>query len=111
MPKRRRRIAYWRRLVAQQAASTLSATVFCREEQISLNQFYRWRSRLRREKDQQASSAGFLEFVASPRQSESGVRLRFGDSLWIEVEQGFDPLTLRAVIETLGAGGTKPCLP
>jgi len=111
MPKRRRRIAYWRRLVAQQAASTLSASAFCREEQISLNQFYRWRSRLRREKGQQESSVGFLELVVSPRQSESGVRLRFGDSLWIEVERGFDPVTLRAVIEAISGEGEQSCLP
>ncbi|MFP3870818.1 MAG: IS66 family insertion sequence element accessory protein TnpA [Syntrophobacteria bacterium] len=40
-------MVYRRRLVAQQAASTLSATAFCREEQINLQQFYRWRRRFR----------------------------------------------------------------
>lgn len=112
MPKKRRRIVYWRRLVAQQAASTLSAAAFCREEQINPQQFYRWRRRLRNEQqDRQGPATGFLEVIPSSMPSESGIRICLGGEISIEVERGFDPATLRAVVETLGAGKTESCSP
>jgi transposase-like protein len=110
MPKRRRRIAYWRRLVAQQAASSLSASAFCREEHINLNQFYRWRRRFRGERSEANLGAGFLELVPySSRGDNSGIRIRLGAEVSIEVEPGFDAATLRAVVETLGQGRPESC--
>jgi hypothetical protein len=110
---RKERAAHWRRLVAKQTDSDLSAVAFCREHQINIHQFYKWRRRFR---DKQATSGapGFFELVPCsqpPQDSGSGIRIRLGDTLSIEVERGFDPSTLRAVIEAISGEGEQPCLP
>ena len=107
---RRRRRAYWRRLVAKQGESGLKAAAFCREHKINLNQFYRWRRRFRNEQAKSVS-AGFVELVPCLTEPDSGIRIRLGDILSIEVERGFDSLTLRAVIEAISSGGKSSCLP
>jgi transposase-like protein len=107
---RRRPRAYWRRLVAKQGESGLKAADFCREHKINLQQFYRWRRRFRNEESKSVSD-GFVELVPCLTEPDSGVRIRLGDTLSIEVERGFDPVTLRAVIETISSWAEQPCLP
>ena len=110
---RKERAAYWRGLVAEQADSGLSAPAFCQEHQINLPQFYRWRRRFRT-KQPTSASAGFVELVACSQHGNypgSGIRICLSDGLSIEVERGFDPVTLRAVIEAISGGGLQPCLP
>jgi hypothetical protein len=110
---RTERVAYWRGLVAQQSESGLKAAAFCREHQINLHLFYRWRHRFR-DKQLTSESAGFFELVPCAQQVQypgSGIRIRLGNTLSIEVERGFDPVTLRAVIETISSGGKSSCLP
>lgn len=107
---RRRPRAYWRRLVAKQVESGLKAAAFCREYKINLHQFYRWRRRFRNEQPK-GVSAGFVELVPCLTEPESGIRIYLGDTLSIEVERGFDPVTLRAVIETISSGDKSSCLP
>jgi len=108
MTRRRRRV-YWRRLVAKQAESGLKAAAFCREHKINLNLFYRWRRRFRNEQPK-GVSAGFVELVTCLTEPDSGLRIRLGDTLSIEVERGFDPVTLRAVIKAICSGGKSSCL-
>ena len=101
----RRPRSYWRRLVAKQGESGLKAAAFCREHKINLHQFYRWRRRFRNEQPKSVSD-GFVELVPCLTEPESGIRIRLGDTVSIEVERGFDPVTLRAVIEAISGGGT-----
>jgi len=108
MPRESRRV-YWRRLVTKQAESGLKPATFCREHQINLNLFYRWRRRFRNEQPQ-GVSAGFVELVPCVTEPASGLRIRLGETVSIEVDRGFDPVTLRAVIEAISSGGTS-CLP
>ena len=107
---RRKRAADWRALVDKQAGSGLSAAAFCRHHHLNLHQFYQWRRRFQNERPK-SLSAGFLQLFPCSKEAESGIRLRLGDELSIEVERGFDPLTLRAVIEAIRGGGKNPCLP
>jgi hypothetical protein len=102
MSKEDRR-SHWRRLLKEQGESGLSAAAFCRDRNINLYQFYRWRRRMR-SKASKGLSGQFLELVPSSCQRETGVRVRVSEHLCIEVERGFDPATLRAVIETLDQG-------
>jgi transposase-like protein len=84
----------------------MSIAAYCRDAQINPSYFYTWRRRLR---EQQPCAEGFLELIpGKPTESASGVRIRLGTKLSVEVERGFDPFTLRAVVETLS--GFPRCL-
>jgi hypothetical protein len=91
---------HWRTIIDTQATSGMSVVKYCRDTQINPSYFYRWRRRL--QEQQPCCAAGFLELIPdrlSP--AASGVRIRLGTRLSVEVERGFDALTLRAVVETL----------
>jgi len=75
-----------------------------------------WRPRLRTEqdsqgKDSQGSTAShFYQLVPCTHQSQgSGVHIHLGKNLRIELDRGFDPFTLRTVLEAVG--GRRPCCP
>jgi hypothetical protein len=109
MMTRKERIKHWRKIIERQAASGLSAAAFCRENNIRVPQFHWWRGRFRREK-LQSNESGFLQLVSFSKPTQhSGIRIRLRDGLSIEVDPGFDPHTLRGVIEAIGGGETKPC--
>jgi hypothetical protein len=105
---RQERSTFWRRVIAEQAESTLSAAAFCREQKINLHQFYQWRRRLRNEHPEGVST-GFVELFPCSKDTHSGIRLHLGDELSIEVDRGFDAFTLRAVLNAISAGTRQPC--
>jgi hypothetical protein len=107
---RRKRAADWRALADNQAGSGLSAAVFCHNHHLNLHRFYQWRRRFQNEQPKRLS-AGFVQLVPCSTEANSGIRLRLGDELLIEVERGFDPLTLRAVIEAIRGRRKSACLP
>jgi hypothetical protein len=110
MMKGEERIKHWRTIIEKQAASGLSASAFCRENNIHNSQFHWWRGRFRKEKSQ-VNESGFLQLVSvSKSVQHSAIRISLRDDLFIEVDPGFDPQTLRGVIEAIGGGETKPCL-
>jgi hypothetical protein len=106
---RAERVSYWRTLLDKQAESTLSAAAFCRGQKINLHQFYQWRRRFRNQQSE-GMSTGFVELLPCSKDHHSGIRLRLGQELSIEVDRGFDPLTLRAVLDAISSGGRRPCL-
>ncbi len=107
---REERSEHWRRIIEQQEASGLSGAAFCREHHINLHAFYRWRRRFRIDVDPQGTTSGFYQLVPCTTQSPgSGVHIHLGKNLRIELDRGFDPFTLRTVIEAVG--GTRPCCP
>lgn len=96
---RAERRAHWRAIIENQATSGMCIAAYCRNSHIKPSNFYTWRRRL---KEQQPSTGGFLELVPTGvPESTSGVRVHLGGRLSIEVTRGFDPFTLRAVVETL----------
>ncbi len=98
MTKEERRV-HWRALIEGQATSGMNITDFCRDRQINRHQFHSWRRRFR---EQQPCAGGFLELIPGKVAGRgSGIRIHSGRKLIIEVDRGFDPFTLRAVIETL----------
>jgi hypothetical protein len=100
------RITHWRAIIEKQAASGKSAALFCRDHNIKIHQFHWWRGRFRKE-NTEGKETGFLELVPCSRSQHSGIRICLSDGLLIEVEQGFDPTTLRGVIETICGGERK----
>jgi hypothetical protein len=78
----------------------MNIATYCRESHIHPSLFYTWRRKLRK---QPPCAGGFLELIPGrlTEAAASGIRIRLGGKLAIEVERGFDPFTLRAVVETL----------
>jgi hypothetical protein len=100
---REERTAYWRGLVDQQAKSGKTAACFCRAHHLKVEQFYRWRRRFRRQRQDNDKTEGFLQLIPASKQlsQHSGIRLHFSPALYIELERGFDPDTLRTAIDVL----------
>lgn len=98
---RAERRAHWRAITENQMSSGMSVAAYCQENRINKSHYYTWCRRL---KEQQVSAGGFLELIPDrlPEAAASGVRLRLSGKLHVEVDRGFDPFTLRAVVETLG---------
>lgn len=97
-------ISRWRDLVDAQAASGMTVSSWCKANHIQSSYFYRCRSRLR---DRGLSCAGFIEL--KPQSAETGIRILLGASPHIEVEHGFDPQILRAVVSALTKGSAGIC--
>ena len=104
---REERTSYWRNQVEKQAESGLSSSAFCLNNGIKLSQFYRWRRKFRKEQAT-GTTGGFLQLVPASNHGPSGVHIRLGNDLHIELDRVFDPLTLRTAVETLS--GREPCL-
>ncbi len=98
---REERITCWTDIIEQQSVSGKSALAWCRENHVSAGCFYAWRRKLK----ESYSEGGFLEL--KPCSIGTGIRIHLGGTLSIEVERGFDPFTLRAVVETLQTH--RPC--
>ena len=95
---RAERRTHWRAIIENQATSGVSIAAYCRNAQIKPSYFYTWRRRL---KEQQSCAGGFLELIPGRLTAASGIRVHLGARLAVEVERGFDPFTLRTVVETL----------
>jgi hypothetical protein len=100
------RITHWRAIMRNQSASGLSVAAFCREHDIRAHQFHWWRHRLRKI-DSLAKESGFIKLVPISTPQPSGIRIHLSGGVFIEVEQGFDPPTLRAAVETLQTQGSN----
>lgn len=101
------RATYWQNLINAHSRSSLSVTEFCRDHQINRQRFYIWRQRFKSQPHAPVTGA-FLELVASSKNGESGIRLRMDQDMAIELDNGFDPATLRQVISVLRV---QSCLP
>ena len=102
------RITHWRGVIAKHAASGLSAAAFCREHDINIHQFRWWQRRFKKE-NSQGKESGFLQLVPFSKSQHSGIRIHLNNGVFIEVEQGFDPMTLRGVIEAICGGERTQC--
>ena len=107
---REERVSQWRALIDKQATSGLSAAAFCREQDINAQGFYQWRRRFY-EQPINGMPTGFVELVPCSEHPYSRIRIRVQERVCIEVERGFDPFTLRTVIETISGGENKSCSP
>jgi hypothetical protein len=105
----------WRALLAEQRGSGLSIAAFCRRAGVPLSSFYAWRRKLERvpvfaearivADSPDGSVADGLDASTAhggPRTSSAdALEVRLPDGPSIVVRPGFDPLTLRALLETL----------
>lgn len=94
------RHTYWKRLVDEQTASGSIASVFCREHNLKISQFCRWRRKFQNT-GHDKSSNGFIQLIPETRSSCSGISIRISDDLLIELDRDFDPVTLRTTVKAL----------
>lgn len=108
MRRRQRRLTAerWRVLVEGQRSSGLSVEVFCRRHRLAVSTFFAWRRRLEGEGrptfvEVTAATDGVASVMAGVEPIE--VRLSSGVSpgVVVRVPIGFDPATLRRVVEVL----------
>lgn len=111
MSRRRRSAEEWRKIIGDQRRSGLSVAAFCRRARVQLVTFYGWRRRLRGEH-------GFVELkiaddaVASvPRAGSPGspaLELRLPRERSVLIPPGFDPASLRALLDVLDHSASMP---
>jgi hypothetical protein len=96
---RTERRAHWRGIIDGQTTSGKNISAYCREIRIKTDRFYAWRRRFRAET---TLSKGFIKLIpGTPVTSGTNIRILLNENLCIEVGQGFDSMTLRAVIKAL----------
>lgn len=100
------RTTYWQDLVEAQSQSGQDVTTFCRDRRINRQRFYLWRQRFQKPT---TGTGAFLELFPAPKNAESGVHLHLDQGLSIELDRGFDPVTLQQVLATLRTKAS--CLP
>ena len=83
--------------------SGLTQKAFCEQQQLGLGSFQRWRGIfLRGEVPEVSSAVSFLP-VNIAAASASNLALLINDHLRIEIPAGFDPVTLKQVVQALQA--------
>jgi hypothetical protein len=95
------RVNYWRSLVDKYAQSSMSGAAFCKQERINPQRFYFWRRRF----DCDSPSNEFIRLVPSSKATPTGIRIVLDHGMCIELERGFDPLTLKEAINALCTKG------
>ena len=81
--------------------SGLSQKAFCEQQQLGLGSFQRWRGIFMRGKKPKASSAVSFLPVNVTVDKASSLALLINDHLRIEIPAGFDPVTLKQVVQAL----------
>jgi len=103
---REERIAYWQGIINEYRDSGLSGAAFCRKHNINPGRFYHWRGYLKDSTVQK--DKGFFELVPCfPQKDKRSIHIHLANGIGIEVDTGFDPVTLRSVIETVVS--IRPC--
>jgi hypothetical protein len=83
--------------------SGLTQKAFCEQQQLRLGSFQRWRGIFMRGERPEASSAVSFLPVNVTAAPASSLALVIDDYLRIEIPAGFDPVTLKQVIQALQA--------
>jgi hypothetical protein len=92
----------WRKRLEGFEQSGMSARDWCAQAGVTLDRFYFWRRRLRAASEQPApQSNGWATLKLA--NSNAAICVRVG-SATIDVQPGFDPAHLRAIVRTLEPG-------
>jgi len=91
---------YWKRIINEWECSGCSTqAAFCRQADVSIKSFSRWRSVFTREALQRQSQVGFAKVKEqAPDSAGSGVRIALSHHAYIDISPDFDEATLRRVL-------------
>ena len=92
------RRAFWQEHLAQWQASGLTQVAYCRQHGLHRNQFGYWKKRLLSARSPDAAP-GFI--AVQMVSAGAALTVVLHERLRVEVRPGFDPATLRAVVQAL----------
>ena len=98
-PAVQERRAFWQEHLAQWQASGMTQVAYCRQHGLHRDQFGYWKKRLLSARSPDAAP-GFIAVQMASAGATLAVVLN--ERLRVEVYPGFDPVTLRAVVQALG---------
>jgi hypothetical protein len=96
---------YWKEHIEGWKACGLKQSEYCRRHQLKISRFTYWKRKLAPSSASPISlvQVALPEIFHSPVQCRpSPLRVAIGDKYRVEVDQGFDPVTLKQLILTLG---------
>lgn len=101
----------WRKRLDDWSVSSLSLTDWCKAHGVSFNQYYYWKRILTHVpfEDPQPQAGRWLAVNVMDAErvpNTTGAVKAHIAGLTLEIQAGFDPATLRAVLEAMGA---QPC--
>jgi len=98
----RERRAFWQEHLTQWQASGMTQVAYCRQHGVNRDQFGYWKKRLLSARSSGTAPRG-ADFIAV-QWAAAGAPLVvvLHERLRVEVRPGFDPATLRAVVQALG---------
>ena len=88
-------MAEWRKHIAAQAQSGLTAAEYCRRHGVIISQFLYWRAKLK------ANKSG--EFVPVGKSTESSFELTVNDQIWVKIPRDFEAAALKRLLEVVSA--------
>ena len=94
----------WAGLIKRWRSSGQTMFAWCGEQDVSYTQFCKWRRRL--EAEREAAPLTLIPVVSTP--SQRALMVQLPGAVGIEVESGFDPALLAAVVRALLAA-TASC--
>ena len=103
LTKREANRQHWFDRIETWKQSGLTQKAFCEQQQLRLGSFQRWRGIFMRGERPEASSAVSFLPVNVTAAPASSLALRIDDHLRIEIPAGFDPVTLKQVVQALQA--------
>ncbi len=103
LTKREANRQHWFDRIETWKQSGLTQKAFCEQQQLRLGSFQRWRGIFMRGERPEASSAVSFLPVNVTAAPASSLALRIDDHLRIEIPAGFDPVTLKQVVQALRA--------
>ena len=103
LTKREANRQHWFDRIETWKQSGLTQKAFCEQQQLGLGSFQRWRGIFMRVEEPEASSSVSFLPVNVTVDKASGLALLIDDHLRIEIPAGFDPVTLKQVVQTLRA--------
>jgi hypothetical protein len=93
---------FWQGQVAQWQDSGLTQVAYCRQQGLKVSQFGYWKKRLLPAPSREATSRAVPGFIPVQLASvRATVTVVLNERLRVEVHPGFDPATLRAVVQAL----------
>ena len=96
------RRSFWQEHLGQWHASGMTQVAYCRQQGLKLAQFGYWKKRLVTARAS-AMAPPAVEFVAvQMTAARAPLAVVLNGRLRVEVQPGFDPVTLRAVVQALG---------
>ena len=101
LTKREANRQHWFDRIETWKQSGLTQKAFCEQQQLGLGSFQRWRGIFMRGGKPEASSAVSFLPVNVTVDKASGLALLIDDQLRIEIPAGFDPVTLKQVVQAL----------